>query len=240
MVTGASQAASLPCSLRKIRIGPHSQASTNSGLPSPSRSLNTAPLTRPNFSIRCLSTQRPPSFFNNSPPAGSGYRPATTRPPTNNSSSPSPSMSPSASGPTLYPLPRTLSPLPFPIVAIRRQLSAPTAADHQILPPVPVHVIPPHPGSQLTQLPGQQSLPLEIIEPLLMMRMPNQLTHLCEHGRLRVEGRWSLVVGFGLSTRLLHFVDPVGSHAADHAPLAAAPRHLYPHLIAQCPGQIPA
>src|SRR5256885_699095 len=128
MVTGASHGRNLPRSLLKIRIGPHSQASINSDFPSPSRSLNTAPLTKPTFSNRCASTSRPPSFFNNNESAGSGYRPA------------------------------------------------PTAPNHQILPPVTVHVIPRHARPQLAQLLGQQGLPLKIVELLLVVGVTNQVT----------------------------------------------------------------
>src|SRR6266567_2668349 len=75
MVTGASQGMNLPRSFLKMRIGPHSQARTNSGVPSPSRSENTAPLTRPIFSKRCMRTKRPASLRNSSEVAGSGQRP---------------------------------------------------------------------------------------------------------------------------------------------------------------------
>ena len=37
----------MPCSFLKTRTGPHSVATINSGKPSPSRSLNTAPFTMP-------------------------------------------------------------------------------------------------------------------------------------------------------------------------------------------------
>src|SRR2546422_9347325 len=45
--TGGFQSRNWPPLLRKIFIGPHSHASTNSGWPSPSKSLKTAPLTKP-------------------------------------------------------------------------------------------------------------------------------------------------------------------------------------------------
>src|SRR5437870_11098163 len=118
MDTGAFHGRSLPCAFLKIRRGPHSHASTNSGKPSPSRSLHTAPLTRPTLSNVLLfswsSTHFPPSFRYTRELAGSGYRPAITRPPTYKSQSPSPSKSPSANGPTLDSAPATApSTVPF-------------------------------------------------------------------------------------------------------------------------------
>ena len=56
---GASHGVSWPRVLRKIFSGPHSQASTSSAKPSPSRSLHTAPLTRPaSASARVFSASR--------------------------------------------------------------------------------------------------------------------------------------------------------------------------------------
>src|SRR5262245_60593991 len=70
------QGVSLPLSLRKIFSGPHSQAKTSSGKPSPLRSVNVAPLTSP-MSLSALllvssGFNVPPSLRSNIEEAGSG------------------------------------------------------------------------------------------------------------------------------------------------------------------------
>src|SRR5207237_8431784 len=74
-----------------------------------------------------------------------------------------------------------------PVVPINRQLSAPAAADDQILMPVAVHVEPAHAGTKLAQLPGQQRLPFEIIIRLFVMDVSDHFTDIFEN-RLGGEG----------------------------------------------------
>src|SRR5436190_23840638 len=67
--TGAFHAFSCPRAFLKMRTGPHSQARSNSGQPSSSRSLHTAELTSPtSFSSAELtaSTCRPSASFRKS------------------------------------------------------------------------------------------------------------------------------------------------------------------------------
>src|SRR5207249_1178648 len=107
------------------------------------------------------------------------------------------------------------------------------AADDQILPTVSVHVMPPHPGPQLTELLRQQRLPLKIIKLLLRMHVMNQPAHILKY-RLRFGvGSWKLEVGsffgpwslgfeaFRFHSRLLDLVKPVGLHGVDHTAPAA-------------------
>ena len=57
MLTAQFHSPNWPASLRKQRSGPASQASTRSGSPSSSRSVNTAPLTMPTAGNSCASDQ---------------------------------------------------------------------------------------------------------------------------------------------------------------------------------------
>src|ERR1043166_8789871 len=88
-----------------MRMGPHSQARSSSGKPSPSKSLQMAALTNPICSRSLVfassNTSLPARARKILELAASGYLPARTRPPTNKSRLPSPSKSPQASGPEL-------------------------------------------------------------------------------------------------------------------------------------------
>jgi len=73
------------------------------------------------------------------------------------------------------------------IIAIYRHFSTPPAAQQQVIPTVLVHVPPCHARPQLAELPGQQWLPLKIVELILVMAVMKQLTLVFKDGS-SVEG----------------------------------------------------
>ena len=95
-----------PRLLWKYFTPPHSRVSSRSGHPSPSTSLQRAPVTmptlrRPGARASVTSSKRPPRFAQRALSGGSGYCPGTTRPPRNSPRRPLRSKSAAATAPTL-------------------------------------------------------------------------------------------------------------------------------------------